>query len=170
MTFQVGTVGSWTHVKAVNPRVADYFNKVSVSRLVLRKHYEMVATLVLFAFLLLLWTVLCHIHLTAEDGLEGFQSFLLAFLVHSVHIVVKLLYAIHVAVVGDGHAALAVGYSLVNQTLNLRLAVKNRIISMNVQVYKVFHLVLFLFRFERQSYCFLSTSPNKKRRKITLCQ
>jgi hypothetical protein len=72
--------------------------------------------------------------------------------------------------VGNGHAALTVGYSLVNQTLNLRLAVKNRIVGVNVQVYEVFHLVLFLFRFERQSYCFLSTTPNKKRRKITLCQ
>jgi hypothetical protein len=64
---------------------------------------------------------------------------------------VKFLDAEHVTMVGNGHAAHTVGYSLVNQPFNARLTVQNRVICMYVKMYKVFHKMR-IFDLEVQSY------------------
>ena len=70
------------------------------------------------------------IHLTAKDGNEGIQSFLLTSFVDAAHIVVKLLDAKHIAVVGNGHASHSVGNSLIYQAFDTRLSIEYRVISM----------------------------------------
>ena len=92
----------------------------------------MIAALVLLAVLLLLGTIARHVHLAAENGLERFQTLLLALLVDALTVVEKLLDAKHVAVVGDGHALHAVADGLVHQLRDFRLSVEYRIVGMYV--------------------------------------
>lgn len=67
-----------------------------------------------------------HINFTAEDGLE-FLIFA-AFLVQFADIIMEFLDSVHVAMVGNCHATHAVGYRFINQCLDGRHAVKNRIL------------------------------------------
>ena len=92
----------------------------------------MVAALVFFATAQRLRTMARDIHLTAEDGLEGFKSLLLASFIDATNIVVELLDAEHVTMVSDGHTLHTIGNSLVNQSLDARLAIQYRIICMYV--------------------------------------
>ena len=66
------------------------------------------------------------IDFAAENGFE----FLIhaPFLVKFAHVVMELLNAKHVAMVGQGHAAHTIGYSLVNQVLDGCHSVKNGIL------------------------------------------
>lgn len=73
----------------------------------------------------LMEVLLGHIHLAAEDGLEG-QVRILA--LEFVDIVEVFLDAEHIAVVGDGQAGHAVGYGLVDKRRDGRLPVKERIL------------------------------------------
>ena len=65
-----------------------------------------------------------HIHLTAEDGLEGFLPVLLPLLVQPHYNVVELLDAEHIAMVCHGHALHAVLPGLVYKFLDARLSVE----------------------------------------------
>ena len=114
IALQVFAVGTRTHVVAVHPRAAYQLDQVLVARVVLGQHDEVVAALVFLAAAQRLRAVARHVHLAAEDGLEGLQTLLLASFVHAHHDVVKLLDAEHVAVVGDGHAAHAVLQRLIH--------------------------------------------------------
>ena len=82
-----------------------------------------------------------HIHLTAEDGLEGFEALFLALFVHAVADVVKFLNAKHIAVIGDGHAFHAVADSFIYKLLDTRLSVENRVVGMYMQMYEIFHFL-----------------------------
>ena len=93
-------------------------------------------------------TVTGHIHLTSEDGLEGFQTFFLAAFVDAPNIVVEFLDTEHVAMIGYRHASHAVAYSLVNQSLDARLAVQDRVVCMYVQMYEIFHKMCCFLVFE----------------------
>ena len=73
-----------------------------------------------------------HIHLASEYRLEWFQPLFFPALVDAGTIVGELLYAKHHSVVGDGHAPHAVGNSLVNNFVNLRLPVENGIMCVDV--------------------------------------
>jgi hypothetical protein len=87
-------------------------------------------------------TPLGHVNLTPDYGLEFLVIFLA--LVDLAYIIVKLLYAHHVAVVGEGNALHAVGNGLVDEFLDGCLAIENRVLRMNVQVDKILHGVLIL--------------------------
>ena len=63
----------------------------------------------------------------------GGTSFLLA------HIVEKVFYAHHVAMIGERHSAHAVGHGLVYETRDGGLTVEQRVVGVNVQVYERNH-------------------------------
>ena len=130
--LKIGAVGTRTHVIAVYPRARNQLNKVLVSVVVFGKHYEVVSAHVALLFLLVVLCTARHIHLAAEYGLERLLALGLQLAVDFLAVVVKLLYAEHVAVVGYGHALHAVGHSLVDKFLHARLSVKNGVISMYV--------------------------------------
>ena len=104
--LQVFVVGSGLHVEAVHPSSGNKFDEVVIARQVLGQYDEVPARLVLLsAFVHTLVAAASHIHLAAEDGLEGFQPVLLPVLVHGLAVVVQLLDPEHVSVVGESHAA-----------------------------------------------------------------
>ena len=75
---------------------------------------------------------MCHVHLASKDRLERFFALILQLAVNLIAVVVQLFYAKHVAVIGNGHTAHAVGHSLVYNLLHGRLSVKNGIVGVNV--------------------------------------
>ena len=64
-----------------------------------------------------------YVNLASENWLERHGA-LFELGVNLVYIVEELLYAVHVAVVGDGQTGHAVGNSLVDQSVDRRLPVK----------------------------------------------
>ena len=140
--LQVVAVGTGTHIEAVDPRTADQFDKVLVAFIVFGQHNEVPSALVALVGLAHLLLAVGHIHFATENGLEGFQSFLLALSVHLVAIVEQFLHAEHIAVVGESHAAHAVANGFVHKFLDARLSVENAIIGVYVKVYEVFHVIL----------------------------
>ena len=74
----------------------------------------------------------CHIHLATDDGLEGFESLLLAVFVDLSAIVNQLLDAEHHTMIGYCHTLHAILDGLVHQTWNLGLAVEDGILCMDV--------------------------------------
>ncbi len=132
ITLQVFAVRSRTHVEAIDPRTRDEFDQILVAIVILGQHDEVPSALVALVGLTKFLLAVGHIHLTAENGFERLQPFLLAAAVYLIAIVEQLLHAEHVAVVGDGHAAHAVANSLVNQFLDTRLSVEDTIIGMYV--------------------------------------
>ena len=50
--------------------------------------------------------------------------------------------------VGYRHAAHAVAYGLVNQTLDARLSVEYRVVCVYMKMYEIFHCVLLIIVFE----------------------
>ena len=115
VTFQISTVSTRTHIVAIHPRVGHQFDEVLVAFVVLGQYDEVVAAHVLLALMYLLGTMTSHIHLTAEDGLEGFQSLFLPFFVHTNAVVVELFDAKHVTMIGHRHASHAVTDSLIHK-------------------------------------------------------
>ena len=112
--------------------MAHQLDEVFVAAVVFSQHDEVVTTHVAHVLDLVEPTAASHIHLTAEDGLEGLFPLGLQLLVNRVGIVEKFLDAEHVSMVGDGQSSHPVGNSLVNEPLHGRLAVKNGIIGMYV--------------------------------------
>ena len=135
--LQVAVVGAGTHVEAIDPRTRDELDEIVVAREVLGKHDEVPARLVLLPLVHVFVAATRYVHLAAEDGLEGFLPFLLPFAVDGVADVVELFDAEHVAVVGESHAAHAVGYGLVHHLLDGGLTVEQRVLRVNVEVYEV---------------------------------
>ena len=111
-------------IKALSPAVGDNFNEVLVALQILGQQDQVATDIALVDVLMAV--LVGDIDLTAEDGLE--LLIIAPFLVQLGHIVVKFLDAEHVAVVGNGHAAHAVGYSFVDQRLDRSLSVKNRVL------------------------------------------
>ncbi len=135
--LEVFVVGTRTAVEAIDPRTRDELHEVVVARQVLRQHDEVPAAAVAFLVGLLGLAAVSHVHLAPENGLEGFLAFALQLLVHLVAVVVELLHAEHVAVVGDGHTAHAVGYCLVYDFVDGRLAVEDREVRMYMKMNEV---------------------------------
>ena len=150
--LQLLMIRAGTVIEAVHPGIADKFDQVLIAKFVLGKHNQVIATQVLLGLLQVHVAPSGHIHLTSEDGLERFQSLFLASLVDTIAYIMEFLDAEHIAMVSDGHAFHAVGNSLVNQFLDTRLTVKNRIIGMYVQMYEIFHCFSVSFVFELQRY------------------
>ena len=122
--LQLAVVGSGMGIKALGPAVGDNFNEVLVALQILGQQNQVATDIALVDVLMAV--LVGDIDLTAEDGLE--LLIIAAFLVQLGHIVVKFLDAEHVAVVSNGHAAHAVGYSLIDQCLDRSLSVKNRVL------------------------------------------
>ena len=165
--LEVGPVGARLVVEAVHPGAGDELDEVLVAPHVLGQHDEVIARGVAGLLELVLLAPAGHIHLAAEDGHEVYHPLLLLhvggqlgalllvgqalhLLLHVLElaarlalergdIVGKLLDAHHIAVVGDGHAAHAVGYGLVYDIRYLALPVQERILCVDVQVYEVLH-------------------------------
>ena len=83
-----------------------------------------------------------NIHLASEYWLEGFQTFFFSALVDAGTIVGELLNAKHDSMDSNSHALHAIGNSLVDNFVNLRLSVENGIMCVDVQMYEIFHVVL----------------------------
>ena len=150
--LQLLMIRSRTVIEAIHPGVTDKLDQVLIAKFVLGQHNQVIATQVLLGLLQVHVAPSGHIHLTSEDGLERLQSLFLASLVDTIAYIMEFLDAEHIAMVSDGHAFHAVGNSLVNQFLDTRLTVKNRIIGMYVQMYEIFHCFSVSFVFELQRY------------------
>ena len=130
--LQVGTVGSRTHVVSIYPRIAHQLDEVLVSVIVLGEHDEVVATHIALVLLAVALGASCHIHLATDDGLEGFESLLLAVFVDLSTIVNQLLDAEHHTMIGYSHTLHAILDGLVHQTWNLGLAIEDGVLCMDV--------------------------------------
>ena len=119
--LQLAVVGTGVVIHALGPGVGHNLDEVFVPLQVLGQQDQVVAIVALVDAVVT--RLVGNINLAAKDGRELLA--LRALLVQLAHIVVKLLDAKHVAMVGDGHAAHAVGYSLVNQGLDRCLPVKD---------------------------------------------
>ena len=139
VSLEVGAVGTGSHVEAVNPRAANQLDKVLISLVVLCQHNQVVTALVAMLFHLVLLGVPSHVHLTAQNGLELRLALFFQLPVLLLAVVEKLLDAHHVAMVGHGHAAHAVGDGLVDELLYTGLPVEDAVISMYVKVDEILH-------------------------------
>ena len=130
--FQVGTVGSRAHVVTIHPRITHQSDEVLVSVIVLGEHDEVVTTHIALVLLTVAFGTSSHIHLTTDDRLEGFQSFLLSVFVDFSTIVNEFLDAEHHTMIGYSHTLHAILDSLVNKMRNLGLTIEDGILCMNV--------------------------------------
>ena len=74
----------------------------------------------------------CHVHFTAKDRLERFKSIGFPLFIDAGTIVGKLLDAEHYTVIRNRHTLHSIFDSLIYKVRYLGLAVKNRIISMDM--------------------------------------
>ena len=139
ITLEVGSVRTRTHVITVHPCARDKLYEVLVSVIVFRENDEMISAHVAHLLHLVLFPASCDIHLAAQDGLERLLTFRLPLFVYTLAIIIEFLYSEHVAMVCYRHALHPVSHSLVYEALDAGLSVENRIISMNVQMYEIFH-------------------------------
>ena len=102
-----------------------------VAFLVLGKKNKVVVGTVQFLAVALLLASGCNVDLTAYDRFE-MLALLLKFVIDLVSVVLELLNAHHVAVISYGNALHTICYSLVNQLLDVGLAVKQRVLRMDV--------------------------------------
>ena len=137
--LQFGTVGTGFIVVALHPCMADEFDKIFVTLIVLCQYNKVVAAVVAVLLNLIEHAVMGNVHLAAIDGLERLKSLFLPVLINLSAIIGKLLYAEHHTMVGDSHTPHAILDSLVDKMSNLRLSVKNRIMSVTMQMYEIFH-------------------------------
>ena len=136
-------VRSRAGIESVGPRFRHQLYQIVITFFVLCQHHEVVTAAVALGFFFVCQppAVAHYIHFAAEDGFEGFLSGIFPLAVHALAVVEKLLYAHHVAVVGDGHAAHAVAHGLVDQLRYTGLSVEYRVVCMYVQVYEIFHVL-----------------------------
>ena len=130
--LQVGTVGSRTHIVSIHPGITDQLDEVLVSIIVFGKHDEVVTTHIALVLLTVFLSSAGHVHLTANDRLEGLQSLFLAILVHLGAIIREFLNTEHHTMVGNSHTLHAVLDGLVNEMRNLRLTVEDGILGMHM--------------------------------------
>ena len=112
-----------------------------VAFLVLGKQDKVVVGAVQFLAVTLLLTAWRNIDLTTYDRLE-MLALLLEFVIDLVAVVLELLDAHHVAVISHRNAAHTIGYSLVYQLLNVGLAVKQRVLRMDMKMNEFLHKTL----------------------------
>ena len=117
-----------------------------VAFLILGQQDKVVVGAVQFLALTLLLAAWRHIYLTAYYGLE-MLTLLLELVILLVAVVLELLNAHHIAVISYGNTAHTIGYSLVYQLLYVGLAVKQRVLRMDMKMYKFLHKFLELKKF-----------------------
>ena len=137
--LQVGTVGTRAHIVTVYPRITHQLDEVLVAIVVLGKYDEVITAHVALVLLTFFLASASHIHLASDDGFERLQPLLLPVFVDLGAIVYQFLDAEHHAVVGHGHTLHSVLDGLVHEMWNLRLAVEDGILCMNVQMNEIFH-------------------------------
>ena len=154
--LQVLAVSTRTHVIAVHPCARHQLDEVLVSVVVLGEDDEVIASHVAFLLHTVRLLAVCHVHLASEDGLERLLALLLQLTVHLVAVVEQLFHAEHIAMIGYRHTAHAVGNGLVDELLNGRLAVEERVVRVDVQMYEVFHVwcvILYKLEIKVSPYC-----------------
>ena len=104
-----------------------------VAFLVLGKQDKVVVGAVQFLAVALLLSAGCNIYLTAYYRLKVL-TLLLKLVIDLVAVVLKLLNAHHVAVISHCNAAHTISYSLVYQLLDVGLAVKQRVLRMDMKM------------------------------------
>ena len=137
--LQVGVVGAGTHIEAVNPGARHEFDEILITLIVLGQNDEVPSTLVMVLLATVGLRAAGHIHLATENRLEFRLAFGLPLLVDLVAIVKQFLDTHHVAMIGDGHAAHAVGQGFIDKFVDARLSVEDGIIRMYVQVDEISH-------------------------------
>ena len=130
--LQVGTIGSRTHIVSIHPGITDQLDEVLVSIIVFGKDDEVVTTHIALVLLTVFLSSAGHVHLTANDRLEGLQSLFLTILVHLGAIIREFLNTEHHTMVGNSHTLHAVLDGLVNEMRNLRLTVEDGILRMHM--------------------------------------
>ena len=144
--LQVIFVCTRMRVEAIGPGTRYYLYKVMISLFILGKQDKMVVgSIQLLAFTLLFMTGR-DIDLTTYDGLEMLTLFLKV-LIDFIAVVLELLYAHHVAVISHCNAAHTIGYSLINQLLDVGLAVQQRVLRMNMKMNEFLHIFPALKKF-----------------------
>ena len=142
-------------VETIGPGTGHYLDEVVVTFLILGQQYEVVIGCVQLLALTLLFAAWCHIDLTAYDRLKVPVLFL-QFLIYLVAVVLELLYAHHVAMISHGNAPHTIGYGLVYHLLDVSLAVQQRVLRMDMEMYEFLH-----FTFNPKK--FLKLVPFRKR-------
>ena len=122
--LQFLAVCSRTVVETVDPGIADELDQVLIAVGILGQHDEVIAAKVFLGLFQALVTTTGHIHLTTEDGLEGFETVFLALLVQVETSVMKFFNTEHITVIGDRHASHAVLNSFGYKLLDTRLSIK----------------------------------------------
>ena len=124
VTFQVGKVCTWMHVKSVDPGSADQANEIVIAHHVFCKHYQMPSTHVFALFLQQFVATACYIHFTTEYGLKWFLPLFLTALIEFLATVKKLFYAKHVAVIGNCHSFHSILYGFFHQLVYRALTIE----------------------------------------------
>ena len=122
--LKVLVVGTWTHIVTIHPGTANQPHQIAVACLILRKHHQVPATLVLLNLTQSLIATTCHIHLTSENRFERLQAFFLTLTVYLRAIVEKILYAEHIAMIRNSHSPHPVRDSLIHETRDAGLSVQ----------------------------------------------
>lgn len=137
--FQVRTVGTRPVIIAIDPRARHQLDQILIATIVLCQYYQVIAAIVaLFPHLVFLAPA-SHIHFATEYWLKGCKPIFLPLLVDLSATVGKLFNAKHDTVISDGHASHSILNGLADKIRHLGLAVKNGIMRVDVQMYKVFH-------------------------------
>ncbi len=117
-----------------------------VAFLVLGQQNEVVVGTVQFLTVALLLAAWRHIYLTAYYRLKVL-TLLLKLVIDLVAVVLELLNAHHVAVICNRNAAHTVGYGLINQLLDIGLAIQQRVLRMDVEMNEFLHNTVRLKKF-----------------------
>ena len=136
--FQVILVSSRMGIEPVSPSSGYNLYQIMVSFLILGKQYKMIVGTVQLLAVTLLLPAGCHIDLAAYYRLE-MTALLLESVINLVAVVLELLNAHHVAVIGNGNSTHTIGYSLVNHLFDIGLAVKQRVLRMDMKMYEFLH-------------------------------
>ena len=109
-----------------------------VTLLILGKKNKVIVGAVQFLAVTLLLAAGSHIDLKTYDRLE-MLALLLELVIDFIAVVLELLNAHHVAVISHCNAAHTISYSLVYQLLDVGLAVKQRVLRMDMKMNEFLH-------------------------------
>ena len=121
-------------VHSLDVRSGDYLHQVAVTIVVFGQQYEMIVFLVCGIVEIVVITP-GYVHLTSNDRLyDEIAVLILVFLV--VGVFEKFLYAVHIAVVGDGKCRHSEFTGTLEKRPDIAQAIKNGILCMDVKVYE----------------------------------
>ena len=123
--LQFCPVSTRSVIKAVYPRITDQFDQVLIAISVFRQNNQVITAKIILRLFQMHIPTTGHIHLTAEDWLEGFEAVFLALLVNAIADVVKFLNTKHIAMIRDGHTFHTVGNCFIYKPFDTRLSIED---------------------------------------------